>query len=238
MPVRASTLVLSLFTAAALLSPGAATAQTLTHICPIYPYMLHGTYTSYYALPRFDMAPCCGSAQSYQGANGLVARCNNTDPDDDDGCVPIVTIVAAKTAAGAEAEEKKVFTDLPGVDAPHKAVLRPGASIIGNGVGIIQFKKTVGATTKLLKAQVYHVRLRPRDFEPDPIDHDPVKFFIGHEVSGAAIVADRVHKEIPSESEVETLDDSQPNSAVVKVRIKADPEEWQTYDIVLRKPAM
>lgn len=44
-------------------------------ICPMYPYMFHGSYTSYYAMKQISTVPECNAPQSLDAGNGLSLGC-------------------------------------------------------------------------------------------------------------------------------------------------------------------
>ncbi len=189
-----------------------------THICPMFPYMFHGSYTSYYCVLRYP--GYCADAASYNAPNNLpMADCEGTQA----GCFPYgIEVGAAKTAASRAVKfgPKHHKDDKLVVEAPTFVGLAPGSTIIGTGVNIVEFQ--LKGEDNYRTAQVFVVRFTPPD------GHAAVTFNVGYEIK-ASVNPDRSSKN-PNEVEVE---EESEHGVTLDVTMDKDEGTSRKYGILL-----
>jgi len=199
-------------------------------VCPAYPYMFHGTYTSYYALHY----PGCTAPCSFDGPNGMRSNCTTGA-----GCVA----VRESQPAAQETQQAKYkihpdlkdkgmvsYPDPEGGMLPAPGVLLHGHDAVNKDVRFVEFK--LGAQTLL--ARVIVVDVDPAKFT-DMLREDYRRYkrqanlsdvYIGYEVDPAAVDP----KARPVQGKVVKRD-----HAAVTVEVNYPPSGTLSYDVVLHE---
>jgi hypothetical protein len=144
--------------------------------CPMYMYMNHGSYCSYYSL----LSPTCGQPASLDATCGLTPGCSSPYAN----CVTCMlrkSGTAAKTVSGVththERLAKEGFDPNNISDVPDWTVVTKCTSIT------VEFCKEVGGggvpcnPPKLRYARVFEV-----DVKPTVSKHPPKTFYVGHQI--------------------------------------------------------
>jgi hypothetical protein len=201
-------------------------------ICVQYPFMFHGTYTTYYAQEHFATSPFCRNPFSFNSSGTVqTGSCDLGGA----GCFTPTEKQRNQMTLRGKADDHSVGN---GIDAPNKVRLNYGASIVGNKVSVVEFRKA-GTPPKILKAHVFQIHVNPSLFVPAVVGEEK-DFYIGYEIRGNSASSDRAYKDDPTESQVRTeVEDDPDHPALVKIRVQVDLSmplaSGQLYDILLLK---
>lgn len=185
-----------------------------TKFCPLYPFMLHNGYTSYYAM-RWTSANKCTSPFCYTGPNNLpVGNCVTGV-----GC-PESTLAPAATSSQRNAinqfsEEirRDGYTDQSDIQ------LAPGVQRLHDNIRVIEFNKDPNGGGPVLKAKVVLGYLTQNQVT--------MAAGVGTGLpAGDATASNRS----AANSEVITLERDR---HVVRVLVQMTQSEWREYSIIL-----
>jgi hypothetical protein len=218
------------------------TTKTLTddptHVCPLIAVMFHGTYTTYYARLGYADDPKCREYTSYDGPNNLPQATCDSSGAPDGNCLTALRKPFIITPYG-HCLDQEFHTG--GIHAPYEFTLAPGATLVTNGIGLINFKiknepPATGYTDHL--AQVFIVDFDPAKAKP-PRAGEVKRFQLGYEVKvPAGAPSPRPQKSSgTTDQDGNVLTDSAPADAKqATVTVKTGAVERTQYHILLLRP--
>lgn len=188
-----------------------------TTVCPLYPFMYHGTYVSWYAVVH----PGCTEYVPYDGPDQMSADCAM-----EERCV---TIARLDRDQGRGRHRTHPCTERDGIDPPNEErIVEDIADEIETGVKYVEFPKsgTGGGGGQMVRAKVWFFEVTPTDTAKPPMYAG-----IGYEVEDGE--ADRTH----ADGEVVVVDRSGGRDKRASVLVLTDRDEqiWRPYNILMHK---